>query len=73
MADTFNLSNAVKRLKAINFALENLEVKGRSNLDILLGSMQAIDKVVSEIECGIEIMGVQNDEPDIQLEVESPE
>ena len=48
-----NLTEIVRKLKAINYALENLEVKGRENLDILLGSMQEIDRVVNELQNGM--------------------
>lgn len=45
-----DISNSVKKLKNVNYALNLMEVKGRSNMDILLGSMQAIDQVIAVLE-----------------------
>jgi len=44
------MTEIIRNLKAINFALNNLEVKGRSNLDILLGAMQSLDRDIAELE-----------------------
>lgn len=45
-----NISAALKDLKGVSYALNNVEVKGRDNLDILLGSMQVIDRSIEVIE-----------------------
>lgn len=44
-----NLKEIIRQLKATSFALDNLQVKGRENLDILLGSMQNIDHQVDAL------------------------
>lgn len=44
-----NLNEIIRQLKATSFALDNLQVKGRENLDILLGSMQNIDHQVEAL------------------------
>lgn len=43
------LNEAIKKLRSIGFALDNVSVKGRDNLDVLLGSIQAIDQVVNSL------------------------
>lgn len=44
-----DLNDIIRQLKATVFALDNLQVKGRENLDILLGSMQRIDRQVEAL------------------------
>ena len=44
-----NLNEIIRQLKASVFALDNLQVKGRENLDILLGTMQNIDRQVAAL------------------------
>lgn len=44
-----NLDDIIKNLRATAFALDNLQVKGRDNLDILLGSMQQIDRAINSL------------------------
>lgn len=44
-----DLKEIIRQLKATSFALDNLQVKGRENLDILLGSMQNIDHQVEAL------------------------
>lgn len=39
-----NLNEIIRQLKASAFALDNLQVKGRENLDILLGTIQNIER-----------------------------
>ena len=39
-----------KFLKTLLLTLGDIEVKGKSNLDLLLGSMLAIEKMISQIE-----------------------
>lgn len=39
----------IQKIRSVNYALQNLEVKGRDNLDILLGSMQALDQVAAAL------------------------
>lgn len=64
MKQPLSLEDCVRKLKSVNYALENVQVKGRDNMDILLGSMQAIDLVASSIESGT----VEMNEPKIKLE-----
>ena len=66
----YNVTEAIRKIKAVNFALENLEVKGRQNMDILLGSMQAIDTSIRIIEAAFkELNQPASQEPEIKLEV----
>lgn len=44
-----NLDNIIKQLRATAFALDDLQVKGRDNLNILLGSMQQIDQAINSL------------------------
>ena len=50
MDQTINVNQIVKKLKAVSYALNQLEVKGRQNLDILLGSIQEIDRSAVMLE-----------------------
>ena len=38
----------ISRLKAIAFTLSKVEVKGRDNLEGLLGSIQLLDQIIQE-------------------------
>ncbi len=51
-----NLDDIIRKLKSVNFVLDDLEVKGRKNLDILLGSIQTIDKIVEQLEMGMNMV-----------------
>lgn len=44
-----NLNDIIQKLKAINYALGNVEVRGRENMDILLGSMQQLDRSIAQL------------------------
>lgn len=44
-----NLDDIIRQLKASVYALDNLQVKGRENLDILLGTMQSIDRQIAAL------------------------
>lgn len=70
---THNVTEAIKKLRAINFALENLEVKGRQNMDILLGSMQALEKATNIIDAAFRELTQPAPQPEIKLEVISEE
>lgn len=54
MSSSVEINEAIAKLKSVNFALNTVEVKGRNNLDILLGSMQAIDQVIAAINRAFE-------------------
>ena len=62
------LNECVRRLKAVGFALEELEVKGSRNLDILLGSIQELNRIATAIEKGIKEM--DSSMPEIKIQVE---
>lgn len=64
-----NLTEAVRKIKAISYALNQLEVKGRTNLDILLGSIQSLDNVAAQIEAGLREMEPPTSAPEIKLEL----
>ena len=44
-----DLNEIIRQLRAAVFALDNLQVKGRDNLDILLGTMQRIDRQINSL------------------------
>lgn len=54
MSSSVEINEAIAKLKSVNYALNTVEVKGRNNLDILLGSMQAIDQVIAVINRAFE-------------------
>lgn len=45
-----NVTEAINALKATRRALEDVEVKGSPNMNILLGSMKAMEHSISIIE-----------------------
>lgn len=59
-----NMAEIIKRLKAVNFALNDVDVKGRKNMDALLGSMTMLDQVIIALE-----RGANEKEPEVKLEV----
>lgn len=68
MAQT-NFSECVRIIKSVSYALNRLEVKGRENLDILLGSIQSLDRTAAELERGLQEMAAPKSEPHVELEV----
>ena len=70
---SYNVSEAIRRIKGVNFALENLEVKGRQNMDILLGSMQMLDRSISIIEAAFNELNHPVSQQEAQLEAVSVE
>ena len=68
MAQT-NFSECIRTIKSVSFALNRLEVKGRENLDILLGSIQALDRTAVELDKGLQDLT----NPNIEIEVEQAE
>ena len=65
---THNVTEAIKKLRAINYALENLEVKGRQNMDILLGSMQALEKSTNIIDAAFRELTQPAPQPELKIE-----
>lgn len=45
-----NLKDVIIKLKASTYALDNLQVKGRENLDIVLGTIQQLDRSIDFLE-----------------------
>lgn len=43
------LNEIIRQLRAVVYALDNLQVKGRDNMDILLGSMQQLDRSINSL------------------------
>lgn len=39
-----------KKIQSVRLALERIEVHGSGNLDLLLGCIQALDRVLAETE-----------------------
>ena len=48
--DTNNVDTAINVLRDLQKDLDNVEVKGRQNVDTLLGCMMAIDSIVGQRE-----------------------
>ena len=48
-----NLTESIRQIKAVEYALEQVEVKGRDNMDKLLGSMQALSRIAANLERGM--------------------
>lgn len=65
----YNVSEAIKAIKSVAYALDNLEVKGRKNLDILLGSIQALDRSAGVIESAFKQLDHPVSEPEVTLEI----
>ena len=63
-----NLTEMVRKLKAVAFALNEIEVKGSKNMDALLGSIQAIEQVARAMEYEMQQMKPK-EEPEIKVEV----
>ena len=69
MSSSVEINEVIAKLKSVNFALNTVEVKGRNNLDILLGSMQAIDQVIAVINRAFE----ETAQPEPHIETVSEE
>lgn len=69
-SQSYNVTEAIKKIKAVVCALDDLEVKGRDNLNILLGSIQALERSVGVIES---VFNELNRQPEVELEVVSSE
>ena len=67
MSQSVNMNEVIAKLKSVNYALNTVEVKGRGNLDILLGSMQALDQVIVAINRSV--AESEADQPEIQVEM----
>ena len=59
-----NLNDIVRRIKAISYALDKVEVRGRENHDILLGSVQELDRVAATLEKGLREM-----DPEVKTDI----
>lgn len=47
-ADTERINTAISELTALLESLDNIEVKGRQNVDTLLGCMMAIEAIIGK-------------------------
>ena len=72
MAQT-NFSECVRAIKRVTYALNNLEVRGRNNLDILLGSIQSLDATAAELERGLKELDSPGAEPVVEIVSEQVE
>lgn len=62
---TTNLNDIVKNIRGVAYVLDNVEVKGRANMDILLGSMQRLERIAQELESSFKAMN----EPEVKVEL----
>lgn len=67
---THDVTNAIRTIKSVSLALDNVEVKGRTNMDILMGSMQALDRSIAAIEAAFNELTKAVQQPEVKLEVE---
>ncbi len=59
-----NMIEEARKLRAVAFALNKVEVKGRDNMDALLGSIQTVEQVAGILESHREI----RPEPEVSIE-----
>ena len=59
-----NMIEEARKLRAVAFALNKVEVKGRDNMDALLGSIQTVEQVAGNLERHQEI----KPEPEVSIE-----
>lgn len=65
-----NFTEAVRKLHAVAFALDKVEVKGRDNMDALLGSIQTVEQIAGQIEFYLRQISAQpKEEPEVKIEV----
>lgn len=65
-----NMSETVRKLRAVAFALNRVEVKGRENMDALLGSIQTVEQIAGELEYHLQQMQAKpKEEPEVKIEV----
>lgn len=62
-----NMNEMVNILKKTNYLLDNIETKGRQNLDILLAAMQNVDRVIAELNKGMKEL--ESPQKDISIEI----
>ena len=67
MSQSVNMNEVIAKLRSVNYALNTVEVKGRNNLDVLLGSIQALDQVIAAINRSV--AESEADQPEIQVEM----
>jgi len=63
-----NLTEAIRQIKATSYALDQLEVKGHTNLDILLGSIQSLNRIAAQLEQSLREMEPKS-QPEVKLEI----
>jgi len=59
-----NMIEEARKLRAVAFALNHVEVKGRDNMDALLGSIQTVEQVAGDLESYREV----KPEPKLSIE-----
>lgn len=65
-----NFNEAARKLHAVAFALNKVEVKGRDNMDALLGSIQTVEQIAGQLEFYIQQLQVQpKEEPEVKVKV----
>ena len=67
---TYDVTNAIRTIKGVSLALDNVEVKGRTNMDILMGSMRALDRSIASIEAAFNELTEAVEQPEIKSEAE---
>lgn len=62
------MNDIVRKLYAVARALNDVEVKGRDNMNALLGSIQAIERVAGQLEYQLQQMQTKT-EPEVKVEL----
>ena len=70
-----NVTAIIRRIRGVAFALDKVEVRGRENLDIVLGSIQELERAAAKLEESLKEMEPKDDEePEIGIKiVQKPE
>ena len=66
-----NPNDIVRQMRGVAFALDKLEVKGRDNLDIVLGCIQTLERAASALEASLrQLDPPKKAEPEMKVEIE---
>lgn len=65
-----NLNDISRQIKSVAYALDKVEVRGHENLDIVLGSIQQLNRTAAQLDQGMrEFDPPVGKEPEVKLEI----
>ena len=65
-----NMTEMARQLKNVVYMLDQLEVHGHENMEILLGSMSRVNQIAAKLEQAMNEMNPPTEQPsDVKLEV----